>query len=155
MRSYFDDLPEFESILSRYNIDPLKLYTFFSDNGDFDGAWESQVNQDVYEYIRHTVYDKWNVSLSVYGQGMDDKFIRFMDGLKASFDKHYSAIGTAHQLDEIIKDLGKVDKPVFSITVNGSQSSLIDTIGSDVVEADFNVDLTALSDEQWLEMLVS
>jgi len=111
--------------------------------------------QDTSEYIRLTVTDNWFVIATQYGHIFDNDSNTDLDGEGVTLNKHSTAIGYSYDFTGTIKELEDTSTDIPLTNLDTTQASFINTLKSGLIDSDPRVDFSALSDEQWLEMLIS
>ena len=112
---FFGDTPPEPNAFGEIGIRPELRFTHFDDCGHFDPE-QQEVSLDPTQYIHLTVTDQWEIYERFYGQGQNQEFIRYLDGLEQVLDKHI--------------DLGQPDRIwVLSYNLEGAEYRSLDAKG--------------------------
>jgi len=137
--------PEFETIFEKYNDEVMTLHDVFNDHAPSDNLEEFRNQEEFYDFISQVV--RYEIGLSSNGFSDDwSGVINQLDNVELS--------------SEFLNDWGRIiqalDKEKLSSLIKfiDSESGFTETIESDIAGNNMDIDLSTLSDEQWLEMLI-
>ncbi len=158
--------PEFTFIDDLVRVDPGKRYTFITEDGLFNGIGQSEVEQDISEYIHLTVTDQWEVYENFYGQGVNQELIRYIEGVLPRFDQHVDIEKGNNRWYVIpyllegyeclsIDSTGACEVPVIERMLDGIAEYDVESENNYQYIAVDNIQLeNELSDSEWLEKLL-